>query len=185
MPVTLRGINNPAADYALLPALAKILRGYPTPNTNLAAQDSVNGTGDASIYINNHEAMLAPGALFPAVHLSLGKPMRSVVQSLRSRVIPSIPILIEYYDTWTETTRIFDAIWTAIGEDLYRMLANVEDNQTIAIGGVTYADGMPAYEIEQYVGREFHTVPGGAPGLTLVRRTASIGLQQLGYTTGS
>lgn len=183
MPVTLRAINNPAQDGALLPALAKILRGYPTPNTNLAAQDSVAGTGDASIYINNHEAMLLPGALYPAVHLSLAKPLRSVVQSLRSREIPSITVLVEYYDAWTETTRTFDAIWTAIGDDLYRMLANVEDNQTIAIAGVTYADGMPAYEIEQYVGQEFHTVSGGAPGLTLVRRTATLGLQQLGYDT--
>lgn len=185
MPVTLRSVNSPAADYALLPSLALVLRGYPTPNTNLAAQDAVAGTGDAQMVWNDHAALLSPAMKFPAVHLSLAKPMRSVVQSLRSRWIPDISILVEYYDTWTESTRTFDAVWTAIGEDLYRMCANVEDNQTLAIAGITYADGMPAYDIEQYVAHEFHTVTGGPGGLPLVRRTATLSLQQLGYTTGS
>lgn len=184
MPVTLRSVSMPSADYLLLPALAQILVGYPTPNTNLAAQDTVNGTGLGNIYVNDKSALLAPTALFPAVHLGLAKPMSSHVQSLRSRWVPEIAVLVEYFDVWTETTRTFDQVWTAIGEDLYRMLANVEDNQTLAISGVTYADGMPTYDIEQYEGQEFHTVTGGA-GLTLVRRYAVLHMQQLGYMTGS
>jgi hypothetical protein len=130
MPVTLRGIPNPSTDTAILTALATVLPGYPTPNTLLAAS-SASQTGAEVVYVQR-EFDLLNTAVYPAVLLMAG---RQTHKRKSDRTYDgSFVAIVDYYDAWEQRTDEFDTIRANINTDLFRMEANVMENESLAVG---------------------------------------------------
>lgn len=156
MPVTLRNPNNPTTDTKVLAALAQIVPGYPTPNTQLAIA-SASQTGAELVYVQTEFAMWQT-ALFPAVLLSSG-PQGYTRKSWRS-YDGVLQAFVDYYDVWEQTTRTFDQIRADIAADLERIKANVESNDSLTIGGAAMTVSAPKMSLSPYEGNFFRNEAG-------------------------
>lgn len=175
MPVTLRTPNNPIAEPTLLAALKPILRGYPTPNTNLAAI-SPSQTGDEYIYINDVSAFALDSTPFPGVLLAVG-PQRYGRNS-RATFAGTFTAVVRYFDRWEQTTRTYDQVWADITTDLLRMQSNVETNDSLSQGGAAYTMSLPDLSLSPYQGQVFDEP---VPGMKLIHRDLTLNFNILPY----
>ena len=137
MPV--RTPNNPIPPAILMAQFKIILPGYPTANTQLAVASS-SGTGVENIYIRDRYGLMSTGS-YPAVNLRMGAQTRSRIS--RTTFAATVDVWVEYFDKWDQTTTTLEQISRNIGDDLERMAANLETNETLTNGGFAYTVALP------------------------------------------
>ena len=170
----LRTPNDPAVPAVLLRQLALIIPGSPSANTQLAAS-SQSGNGSELVFVRDKGGMIAQNK-FPAVNLSVSSSRRG--RTSRNSYAGETLVVIEYYDRWDQNPASMDAISIGIGDDLERIKANLEDNDTLTTGGVSYGVTMPDMVIsgdKPYMDTTF-------PGITLLFRTLHVPVTVLDYT---
>jgi len=174
MPVTLRSPNLQVPPAVLLAQVKAILPGYPTPNTALAAA-SVSQTGAELIYVRDKFALM--NGAFPAVNLRMGRQHRG--RSSARTWAGTALVVVEYYNDWTQNASLTkDAISIAIGDDLERMAANLESNETLTNNGTAYAVSiMPPMSMSDDVPYEDTSMQG----IHLLFRTLSVTFNLLDY----
>jgi hypothetical protein len=158
---------NPNDEDVLMSALQYILPGAPA-NTRLAA---VGGP----IIIQNAYA-LSQGRC-PAVHIEVDR-QRHRLDGGPNVWAAQIRFLVTYYDRFDQTRATIDQIRAAINTDIKVMMANVQANSSLAVGGVARATSVHQIELSPYQGElDDKTIPG----LTLVKRQMKLWVSVLPY----
>jgi hypothetical protein len=180
--VVLREPNNPNTDVVIMGVLRNTLNrgknkdtGQWEYNTKLAAL-SASQKGTERVFIQNRFKMSQGD--FPAVHLEAGDQTRHR-NSLRTYMGMTV-VDIDYYDRWDTSPDTIDGLRADISADLERIIANIEDNDSLAYQGRAFAISIPDTKFSPYKG-EFDTT---FPGLTLVYRRATIFVNVLPYLVG-
>lgn len=159
--VALRSADNPSTPLAVLNALKSVL----VPNTRLA-QMSASGTGLEQVFINNLPVMAV--SAFPAVTLSYGKQTHK--RTSRSTWSGVFPCLLTYYDRWDTRPATLDSVYATLSADVLRIYANIESNDRLTVGGVSYTQTL-SLRLSAYYGEiDLHSVPG----LSLLHRTITV-----------
>lgn len=164
---------NVNTDRVIMAALAVILPGYPSPNTNLA-------TENGNIVVQSEYA-ISQGT-FPAVHIEVGPQRHQLVTSLGYGGTAKFDV--SYFDRWDEQATTIDTIRTQIDADLTVMMGNVQRNPSLACdindgnGLQAHATSVPIIDLSPYKGEiDKDTVPG----MTLVKRVMTVTVNILPY----
>lgn len=139
---TPRTPNNPSAGNVLLDAVRQVALGYPTINTNLAI-NSPSGTGLDVTYLQDKYS-LSIGA-FPAANFRYGRQTRQ--RNSRSSYLSTTAVVLDLYDRWSNDSTLQTAIRKHLYDDLERMAANLESNDSLTIGGSVYAISLAGLEM--------------------------------------
>ncbi|GAC1589097.1 MAG: hypothetical protein NVS4B1_33450 [Ktedonobacteraceae bacterium] len=154
-------------DRVIMTALATILAGYPTPNTNLS---QVRG----SIVIENEYKL--SNSKFPAIHIEVGPQRHSIVGNNAYDAV--MKIMVTYYDRYDEQQTPIDGLRLNIDTDLQTMMTNVQRNPSLIIGQQSNATSISYFDLSDYKGElDKQTVPG----LTLVKRMLTLTVNVLPY----
>lgn len=157
-----------APDTVIMNALKTILPGYPTPNTNLSAY---GGT----IAVQNEYAIST--GTFPALHLEVGEQKHEIAGG-PNVYDATMKVIATYYDRWDSQTSTVDAVWANIAADLRTMKINVQENNSLAIGGTALAISIPIIELSGYRGELDQRT---CPGMILAKRTMTLTVRVLPY----
>lgn len=130
---TPRTPNIPSAGNILLDAVRNVALGYPVVNTALAI-NSPSGTGQDVSYLQDKYS-LSIGA-FPAMNVRYGPQKR--VRESRSSYISTTTVILDLYDRWTANSQLQTTIRKNLFDDLERMAANLESNDSLTTGGQPY-----------------------------------------------
>ena len=159
--MTVRASDNPSTPVAVLSALRTIALA----GTRIA-QVSTSGTGLERVYIDKLPVLVA-GA-FPAIALTYGK--QRYKRTSRSTWGGKFACSLTYYDRWDTQPRLLDEVYASITADVLRIYANIESNDRLAIGGVSYLQTL-TLQLSAYYGEiDIHS----APGLSLLHRTITL-----------
>ena len=158
---------NQFTDRVVMNALAQILPGYPTANTNLA---QLGG----SIVVENEYKL--SNSRFPAIHIEVG-PQRHSIET-NSGYSAVMKIMVTYYDRYDEQNTPIDTIRLNIDNDLQTMMTNVQRNTSLIVGQQSNAASVPYIDLSDYKGELENKV---VPGLTLVKRMMTLTVNVLPY----
>jgi hypothetical protein len=157
---------NPNDEDVLMQALQYILPGAPG-NTRIA---QVGGP----IIIQN--AYVLSQGRFPAVHIEVDRQRHRIEGA--NVWDAQIRFLVIYYDRFDQSRMTIDQIRAQINADMKIMMTNVQQNSSLAIGGVAKATSVHQIELSPYQGElDDKTVPG----LTLVKRQMKLWVSVLPY----
>ena len=162
----LRAPNNPTTDVVLLQAVANILVGYPTPNTQA-------GLSSYPVYLQRYYDLIA-GSAYPALLLSIGT--QDYQRSSRSTWMGTAVVLVDYYARYDQATLELDDILATIAADLERMKGNIESNESLAQNNTAYTISAFRHVLSPYQG----TLKQEG-GLNLVTRRYSVSFHLLPY----
>jgi hypothetical protein len=157
---------NPYTDTVMMAALAQVVIGIP-PNTRV-------GTLGNPVIVED-EYTLSKGR-FPAMHIETERQKHKILTT--GGYDGMVRFIISYYDKWDKSTARIDDIRKAIKTDLEIVMANVQGNSSLAIGGQAMATAAYEFVLSPYKGElDDKTIPG----LTLVKRTLRVAYNILPY----
>jgi hypothetical protein len=188
MPITLRTPNNPYTDDVILGILRSVMHNNAAgvPCTYIAQIDPGNpnaspplaaNTGLSLTYIDNkYQMALGMNAQIPyAVHLSSDK---QPYEKCGARTYEGgLTAIVEYCGRWDENPASIDNIRKTIAQDLERIKANIEDNDSLQFGNAATAISVTKFQLSPYKG----TLNAEYPGLILVERILTLGINILPY----
>lgn len=159
--MSLRLPNNPTTDVVAMQALKQVL----VPNTQLAAGSS-DSTGLGQVYIN----ALFPLTLasFPAVLLS--SKTQTYTYRSRSTLTGLVDIVVSYYNRWDMQPQTLDTVYAAVSDDLERIRANIESNDTAVVHGFTAIEAIRSIKVSPYYGE----IDRSIPDIPLIVRTLTL-----------
>lgn len=175
----LRNPNDTDPAVTVLNALAVVLPGNPSANTQLGLNQNTYST--SCVAINSWGALYGPngtGATFP--FLMLEEETQSVARQQGAKTwTGEVVIFANYIHRWDRSAARMDAVWATIDADLRRMKANLEDNPTLSVqltgeASVTrHAVSISRMELSPYKG----SVNIGIYPFGLVARTLTINVK--------
>lgn len=186
--VTLRTPNNPFTDDVILNILRNVMHNNASgqPCTYLASIDPGNAnatpplaplTGLSLTYVQNkYDMVLGMNSQIPyALHLSSGK--QPYEKDGARTYEGGLSAIVEYCARWDENPKSIDNIRKTIALDLERIKANIEDNDSLQYGNAATAISVTKFQLSDYEG----TLNGKYPGLILVERVLTLGINILPY----
>jgi hypothetical protein len=139
------------------------------------AQISTSQTGQELTYVQNkYKMVLAMSAAFPyALHIESGR-SHFIKEGGPKVYIGTLEIIFTYCGRWDDQASSIDAIWQTMDDDLERLKANLESNDSVQYGNAAFTVSVPSIGVDPYRG----SLNTEYPGLTLVERkfTAMAGI---------
>lgn len=144
--------NNPVTSKILLGAVRNVI----ATGTALCNIPSGDPTGVAQIQVRSRYAV-AKGA-FPAVNLTTG--VQKFARTSSHMYAGMVVVNVGYYNRWLENDQqTMDQIIQDMEDDLERIRANLESNETLAMGAVEYAVSIPGFSVTADKGEQDLTFP--------------------------
>jgi hypothetical protein len=170
MPI--RDPNNPNTSKVIMGILKNILPA----NTQLAAT-SISGTGIELVYVQQKYKMALNmiDGITIAVNMSSGNQERT--HEAQRAYAGLTTIEVSYYSKWDTQVQDIDALWASMDDDLERMAANVESNDTTEYSGTNHTISLQKITFDPYEG----TFDVSLPQITLIKRCMKLVYSILPY----
>lgn len=158
---------NPYPDIAIMQRMAALIPAGTEGQTPLFVQKG------GAVFVQQKYALSQ--ATFPSCHIEAGAQVHSR-NSQRSH-IAQIAVVIAVYNRWDQQLASIDALRADLDSDVRLIMATLQDNENLVLGGNAMATSIPRYSINPYRGE----VDPDLAGMNLIFRALTATVNVLPY----